>query len=79
MTRPFDSAPDDGWPPDDTAGHAPGRMELRGNAVDWRTPDGRLLAPGTVEWPDVVEAGLRRLGVAEPPARWSDWTSSMGD
>lgn len=75
--RPLDPSDLGDLPPDDTVAAGSGVLERRGNSVDWRAPDGRLVFCGVTEDPDVVHASLDALGVADHPPELADWGFSM--
>jgi hypothetical protein len=52
-------------------------LERRGNSVEWRAPDGRLIFLGVLENPDEVRASLDAPGVADQPPELADCCWSM--
>lgn len=64
--------------PDEVIELPAGRLERRGNAVDWRGEDGRLTALGRVEEPDGILAALAAIEAGKPPLGLLEWCWSRG-
>jgi hypothetical protein len=71
-------SPLDDHEPDEVIDMPHGRLERRGNAIDWRDAEGKLWILGMTEDPDRMLPLLDGLGIKPVPAEFLEWVWSRG-